>query len=387
MTALASGFAQQVQDAWTERGGGLWLIQGWVILADVVGMGMVEAVRAGVRDRRLAGLGRAGVWTKQRVRRDQLAFARRHWLRLTLALLVAAAVIAAVAWGVPTGFWRGFVVGVLGTTVVAALFVVVMQATGSAPRSMGASAEEWTAGELRPLRRHGWTLVNHFGLGRGDIDHVLVGRAAIVVAETKWSADGWAVSMSDARLRTAISQVKESTRSVRLWTGADHVGLPVQPVLVLWGGSAARSKDVTDPVVLDGVTVLQGLAAVRAWRHQLHNTAPIAPIHVIDMIIGKIRDQLHRRDAYEAAANPAPPSFDRVYWTLGGCASAAIAGSLTLLEPLTWGWRWPVLGIVGISLAGGLLARRYRPARYFADAWLAGVAGIGLVAVLVLALA
>jgi hypothetical protein len=35
---------------------------------------------------------------------------------------------------------------------------------------MGATAEQWTASELRPLRRSGWRLINHYLL-RSEIDH------------------------------------------------------------------------------------------------------------------------------------------------------------------------------------------------------------------------
>ncbi len=53
---------------------------------------------------------------------------------------------------------------------------------------MAELAEQWTAQELRPLREHGWKLVNHVGLGPGDQDHVVVGPGAVVLIETKWAA-------------------------------------------------------------------------------------------------------------------------------------------------------------------------------------------------------
>ena len=67
------------------------------------------------------------------------------------------------------------VIGVLGTTLLAELCVLVMQATGSAGRSMGASADEWTASELRRLRRNGSRLVNHSG-------------SDAAISTTSWSA-------------------------------------------------------------------------------------------------------------------------------------------------------------------------------------------------------
>lgn len=60
--------------------------------------------------------------------------------------------------------------------------------SGTAPLMMGELAEQWTAQELRPLTKHGWRLVNHFGLGYGGQDHVLVGPGGVVLLETKSSA-------------------------------------------------------------------------------------------------------------------------------------------------------------------------------------------------------
>lgn len=341
--------------------------------------------RAWLRDRRLAGDRRAGAWTKQRVRRDQLAFLRRHWLRFTIAVLIAGVVIAAVAWRVPVGFWRGLVIGVLGTTVIAALSTLVMQATGSAPRSMGASAEQWTAGELRPLRRQGWTLVNHFGLGRGDIDHIVVSGRGIVVAETKWSADGWDLSESNDRLNDYIETLRERTRRVRLWTGVDRIGLPVLPVIFLWGGPATQ-REGHELEIFRKVAVVRGARSARELRERLHQFEPRAPEASIDAVLKKVRDELADRDRREAAEHPPRPSFERLYWMLAGCFCAAIAGAAVLLYPLSWGWRWPVLAIAAAAVAGGVLARRYHAVRYFADAWLAGLAGFGIFSVLVFAL-
>lgn len=197
-----------------------------------------------MRDRRLAGAGRAGAWARGEVRRRQLAFVRRNWLRLTIMLLAATCLIALASTLVPGGFWRGLVIGALGASALAAMFVLVLESTGTAPRAMGATAEEWTAGELRKLRRQGWTLVNHFGLGYGDIDHIVIGRAAIFVVETKWSASGW--GRPNTTLEDTVAQVTKAARSVRLWTRAESLGLPVVPVVFLWGGADGHTLPVSE---------------------------------------------------------------------------------------------------------------------------------------------
>jgi hypothetical protein len=67
------------------------------------------------------------------------------------------------------------VLGVLLAAVPGALWAWTVQVTGTGPVMISDQAEQWTAAELRKLRRHGWRVVNHFLLRNDDIDHVLTG--------------------------------------------------------------------------------------------------------------------------------------------------------------------------------------------------------------------
>lgn len=51
--------------------------------------------------------------------------------------------------------------------------------------------EQWTADELRKLRRHGWRIVNHVILERRDVDHLTLGPRGFFTIETEFrsSAD------------------------------------------------------------------------------------------------------------------------------------------------------------------------------------------------------
>ncbi|HEY8301324.1 MAG TPA: nuclease-related domain-containing protein [Jatrophihabitans sp.] len=300
-------------------------------------------------------------------------------------LLAATCLIALASTLVPGGFWRGLVIGALGASALAAMFVLVLESTGTAPRAMGATAEEWTAGELRKLRRQGWTLVNHFGLGYGDIDHIVIGRAAIFVVETKWSASGW--GRPNTTLEDTVAQVTKAARSVRLWTRAESLGLPVVPVVFLWGGADGHTLPVSERFDHDGVRVIRGGKAARAWRADVEQMPPVVSAEAADAVVERVREHLEGRDRHEAAEHPVPPSIDHVLSVSFGAFAAGVAGILTILEPLSAGWRWPVVPIAAAAVVAGVVLRRYRALCYFADAWLAGVAGMGVLSVLLLAIA
>ena len=86
---------------------------------------------------------------------------------------------------------RGLIVGLGVAGTAGALWLWIVEATGTAPTMMGDLGEQWTAQELRRLRRSGWQVVNHVTLTAPDIDHVLVGPGGMFAIETKWSATPW----------------------------------------------------------------------------------------------------------------------------------------------------------------------------------------------------
>jgi hypothetical protein len=111
-------------------------------------------------------------------------------------------------------------------------------------------------------------LVNHFALGRDDIDHVLIGPGGAFAVETKWSATSWRSDYARPRLRDAVAQAQRNARALRLWHPFKSRGVPVHPVLVLWGGGAAKWAEHERIRVIDDVTVIAGLA-VRDSSEQL----------------------------------------------------------------------------------------------------------------------
>src|SRR5690348_4563693 len=92
----------------------------------------MRGYRAWTEDRRLAGDNRAGSWARAEARRRQLRFIGDSWRWLAVAVVAATAFTAGIAWLAPVGFWRGLAVGVVGTSAIATLFVLLIEVTGTA---------------------------------------------------------------------------------------------------------------------------------------------------------------------------------------------------------------------------------------------------------------
>ncbi len=343
-------------------------------------MDLVETVQGRLRDRRLAGDGRAGSWVRGQAWRREVGFVRQRWAFLITGAAIAAAAITALAFLMPAGFVRGLFVGAMGTSFLAFAVVLVMLVTGTASTRMGAMAEQWTASELRPLRRRGWYLINHYLLG-AEIDHLLIGPTGAIVVETKWRRSAWDVSKPDARLGEAIARVQASARSVGLW----QRGLPVRSVLFLWQGELDERTETSEAGydVIDGVTVVRGRKSAARWLERvLAEDATLSDERVEDIVVSA-RKHLAARDAREAREHPPLPSLERMYWTVTGCVLAAMIGVLIMLEPLSHGAPWLAAAVGGLSLVIGLFARRWQRVRVVADAWIAAVGAVGLLALFV----
>src|SRR5687768_2762874 len=108
------------------------------------------------RERQLSSDARAGIWATGKARRAQRRVVRLNW-RLLLAVfaLIAGPTLLALPF-IPGDFQRGLFVGVGFTAATSVVAYFVTQVTGTGSTMMGATAEQWTASELRPLRKHGW---------------------------------------------------------------------------------------------------------------------------------------------------------------------------------------------------------------------------------------
>lgn len=324
-----------------------------------------------LRARELAGDGRAGSFARTKARRAQRAFIRSRWLPLTVAWLILVAPVPLLWWFLPDEFLRGVLAGTSLTGATAAVWFLVVQSTGTAPIMMGDQAEQWTAQELRKLGRD-WRVVNRFALSYGDLDHVAVGPAGILVIETKWSAHPWQSSDGVERQRAAVAQVERVTRQLRLWTEIKRSSVRVRPVVVLWGGGGWDDSDGVRCV--DGVAVIEG-HALGDWVRSLE-TDPSSDRATIQVVWDVLDAQVRRREAHDPAAATIPLSVGDVLLRLGTFVMAAVIGFIAVATLLseTGSWEITVLGGVALSAFLGWVFHRWKAVRIPAVGALVGAA-------------
>lgn len=278
----------------------------------------------------LSGDARAGWSARLSVRERHRSVGREQW-RVLLGLGASLLALAVVASFFATGpVQRGFILGSGLVTAAGAVAALVVLVSGTAPLMMGEVAEQWTAQALRPLERHGWRLVNHFGLGYGDQDHVLVGPGGVVLVETKWGATPWDLDDRDHFFQAALTQVVRNAKQLELWHDVARHGKPqVTPALVLWG--RARRKLSEQPVRRhsSGVVVMSG-DQLQSWMLGRGRDALTA--EQVEGIWAGVERQVEKRDAHERRIRPMPRSLHELILAMLGCVVAAMAGFLVLAK-------------------------------------------------------
>lgn len=325
------------------------------------------------RSRELASDRRAGEWARAKARRAQYRFIRRNWRPVTV--LVSATVVPgiAVAAFLPPPV-AGFLLGVLLTSVGAAVWFLAVQATGTAPTMAGDTAEQWTAQELRRLRRKGWRLVNRVALKHKDIDHVLIGPGGAYAIETKWTATAWRLDPSDDRIRRAAAQASDNAQDLRRWQEFKSLGVSVEPVVFLWGAGLADVVTGQSVWRLHGVDVVIG-ARAKDWREQLG--ADRLNADQVNGAWSALDVQTRKRDAFEPLSTP--PSLFDMYKSASLAAGSFAGGMLASAQLYQFGSLW--FGLVGSGMlaVGVALARRWSALRWAATAAAAGAISVAVI--------
>ena len=274
---------------------------------------------------------RAGRYSRQLARDRQKAFIGASWRRLLVVLVVGIA-LAGLTEFLPS--WaRGFVAGAWLASVVWFLVFLVVQLSGTASTMMGTTAEQWTAQELRKLRRRGWKVVSHTIPKYGDIDHIAIGPGGLLVVETKWRSDPTAFADKDW-LTAECRKLSENARLIRLSLQARLQDAPTRTAFVCWspGGSGDRRSE---PVEMEGVTVVSG-PGLSAW---LDDELGQPPSSIMDRAsIDSARETLavfarntDRRDFKETGTPPTTPVrhlFDAGIGFLTGLLAFSLAALL-----------------------------------------------------------
>jgi hypothetical protein len=191
---------------------------------------------------------RVGRHARNNVWAGLISFVRRTWFIHPIVLLLPGAIsflmfrndLRATNWFtlgivVASSFWFDL------------LFVILW--SGLAPIIMGIEGEASTAEVLRNFAGKGWTLFNGLHLkGVGDIDHVLVGPAGVLIFETKWSGQQWPMELHAKgyladRIKKSLLQIKRS-RILLQDKFKDVIGeAPVYTVCVLWSAMDSAKLD------------------------------------------------------------------------------------------------------------------------------------------------
>ncbi len=336
---------------------------------------MVDGLRARVRARQLAGDGRAGVWARNRSRDVHWRWVERNRRFVVSTVAGAVGISSLLAYLIPSPFVVGLMVGAISVATFAMLAMMITLTTGTAYRSMGATAETWTASELRPLRRHGWRIVNHLVLGRSDIDHVLLGSGGVLAVETKWSASPWVLEPPSPKVREAIVQVQRNAKNLKYWYHLKSAGLTdVESVVFLWGYDDTSHNRPSRPVVIDGTTLIASRQAAEAWRADLITARVTTTPEQADNYWRAVDAQIRSRDARDAVHEPPRPSLFAIYWQATGALVAAVAGAYTFAEMLRLKPAPLAAAAIAAMTGLGLLARHVSQIRIIALGWLTALA-------------
>jgi len=182
-----------------------------------------SAIQARLRQRQrlaeLAGVGRVGAQSRRQLHDQQLRWLRARWHLILMVASIAGAVAAATHFLV----WAPVAPYVVGGTLASAawwIYTMMLETGGLVSKRAGVAAEEWTASELRPLRRRGWTLVNHVMIEKSNVDHALLGLGGFVAIETKYRSDWSAASKDLGAIRRSrlLGISRQGCASGNLWS-------------------------------------------------------------------------------------------------------------------------------------------------------------------------
>lgn len=333
----------------------------------------VQRIRATRYRRALASDERAGTWARGQARRRWYAFVRQRWLLLTSMTLTAAIPITGLAVLISDAFLRGLVVGSGAAAVIAVLCNLVVQATGTAVLSAGATGEQWTAQELRPLLKHGYRLVNRVLVGTGDTDHVLVGPAGVLVVETKWTSHSWTLDERNSYRDHAVEQVDDRAQRLRSWATFRRMAVPPpRPVLFLWSPSGTVPSDGDSSKTLQvGArhTIVWGREAAAAWRNRVLAAPAVLSAAQVEDVTQALVEQTNRQEAAIVGEAKSPPSFVRLYWSLVLAVLAFLGSAVLGLEAVSELSTPLWVGVLLAQAIVGVVAARVGALRVAAIAW------------------
>lgn len=262
--------------------------------------------------RKLRGKGRVARHARNIVWESVLAFLKRAWIPLTVLLLLPIALAAIIPFKMSSAS-RWTLLGAMGATGLWLDVIMVILWSGIAPTVMGIEGETQTAEILDDFAGKEWTLINGLRFrDQGDIDHILIGPAGLLVFESKWSGERWPMELRPKgylgrQVKWAIKQVK-TNRDQLLAEFRDKIGeAPIYSVCVLWSAESSAGDDKY--FFRDSVFGIRG-PALKEWLTKLPKNA--VGQSEIRRISESIEEFAHLRDSEDILADgPFRPTLDR----------------------------------------------------------------------------
>lgn len=272
-------------------------------------------LRSRRRRKELGSERRAGSYSRRELSRLRRVWLRRSW-RAVLAMMALAVISSIAALVLLPDAVAPFVAGATLVSGVWLNYVFMLQTGGVMSHVLGVMGEQWTADELRKLRRRGWTIVNHVMLERRDVDHLALGPGGFFTIETKFRSS--VDRITDDQLTEWADIAFRSARAVQTRLRSDR---RVQPIIALWGPGAR--DEYSEPLDVNGVIVCAGVELVSAI---LSSDARIDPDDVA-IAFGHIDRYVETRDRGEARelGEPARSLADYTFDFLTGTFAAMVA--------------------------------------------------------------
>lgn len=257
-------------------------------------MRLLHAARSRQRSSALASDRRAGAHARRVIRQRHREMLRDRWWAFASIVAIGAALCVAAQ----LLLWDDaapYVVGAIALATVWACRELLTSVDGLANMRLGILGEEWTTGELRKLRRHGWHFVNHVMLERGDVDHAVLGPGGFFAIDSKYRAD-WKSEESelDHRAKAVVQQANKLQHRLRVRSPR------VAPIVAMWGprldGRFASRFEHHGVIFCPGRDLVEHLLSLPA----------VTEPEVVEAAFGALDEYVARRDVGEARDDGPP---------------------------------------------------------------------------------
>lgn len=229
---------------------------------------------------------------------------RQHWRHFGIILVIGVVTALGAALLLPDEV-SDFAVGAIAVSTLWVCASAMRWMDGAANHRLGVAGEEWTADELRKIRKRGWRVVNHVMLdrGRGDVDHAVLGPGGFFAVDSKYRTD-W--STSTGSLDELARRSRRQADALQHRLGAKLAR--VRPAVVLWGPGVSKVFD--DVFEHDGVLFCVG----RSFVGHLATLETVVDQTEIDRSFAKLDAYVANRDIGEARdhGDRARPIVDHV---------------------------------------------------------------------------